>query len=107
MEVEIDALQKNKTWELTELPPGKTPIGCKWVYKVKLKADKTVKKHKARLVTKGYTQQLGIDYLETFSPVARITTTRTFLAVVVSRNWHIHQMDINNAFLHGDLNETV
>ncbi|MDV3200001.1 MAG: reverse transcriptase domain-containing protein, partial [Candidatus Phytoplasma australasiaticum] len=107
MDAEITALQQNSTWELTDLPPGKVPIGCKWVYKTKLKADGSVERYKARLVAKGYTQQLGIDYLETFSPVARMTTIRTFLSVAVSMNWHIHQMDINNAFLHGDLNEEV
>nr|GLL42026.1 uncharacterized protein LOC109184712 [Ipomoea trifida] len=107
MNVEIKALQDNATWELTDLPPGKTPIGCKWVYKIKLRADGSVECYKARLVAKGYTQQLGIDYIETFSPVARLTTIRTFLAVAASRAWHIQQLDINNAFLHGDLDEEV
>lgn len=107
MNVEIKALQDNSTWELTDLPPGKTLIGCKWVYKIKLRVDGSVESYKARLVAKGYTQQLGIDYIETFSPVARLTTIRTFLAVAASRAWHIHQLDINNAFLHGDLDEEV
>lgn len=107
MKAEITALQENRTWELIDLPPGKTLIGCKWVYKVKLNVDDPVEWHKARLVAKGYTQQLDIDCLETFSPLARLTTIRTFLVVVVSKAWHIHQLDINNAFLHGDLNEEV
>lgn len=107
MDAEIKALQENATWELVDLPLGKSPIGCKWVYKIKLKADGSVERYKARLVAKGYTQQLGIDYIETFSPVARITTIRTFLAVAASRAWHIHQLDINNAFLHGDQDEEV
>lgn len=107
MNAEIKALQENNTWELTDLPSGKTPIGCKWVYTIKLKADGSIERYKARLVAKGYTQQLGIDYIETFSPVARITTIRTLLPVASSRAWHIHQLDINNAFLHGDLTEEV
>ncbi|XP_019189879.1 PREDICTED: uncharacterized protein LOC109184338 [Ipomoea nil] len=107
MNAEIRALQENNTWELTELPTSKIPIGCKWVYKVKLKADGSIERYKARLVAKGYTQQLGIDYIETFSPVARITTIRILLAVASSRAWHVHQLDINNAFLHGDLTEEV
>lgn len=107
MQAEIKALQENNTWEVTELPPGKTPIGCKWVFKTKLKADGTIERCKARLVAKGFTQQFGVDYLETFSPVARITTIRVFLSIAASKAWHIHQMDVNNAFLHGDLNEEV
>ncbi|XP_019184566.1 PREDICTED: uncharacterized protein LOC109179511 [Ipomoea nil] len=107
MQCEIDALVENKTWVLTDLPPGKTPIGCKLVYKVKHRADGSIERHKARLVAKGYTQQLGVDYVETFSPVARMTTIRTFLAVAVAKGWDIKQLDINNAFLHGDLDEEV
>ncbi|XP_019190296.1 PREDICTED: uncharacterized protein LOC109184713 [Ipomoea nil] len=108
MRAEIQALQDNNTWVLTELPPGKNPIGCKWVYKVKLKADGSIERYKARLVAKGYTKQLGVDYLETLSPVARMTTIRTFLAIAMIKGWHVHhQLDINNAFLHGDLEEDV
>ncbi|XP_019156522.1 PREDICTED: uncharacterized protein LOC109153165 [Ipomoea nil] len=107
MNAEIVALQDNHTWELTDLPPGKTLIGCKWIFKVKLRSDGTVERHKARLVAKGFTQQFGVDYLETFSPVARLTTIRTLLAVTTSKDWNIHQMDVNNAFLHDDLNEDV
>ncbi|XP_031131698.1 uncharacterized protein LOC116033084 [Ipomoea triloba] len=106
MTAEIQALENNSTWELTDLPLEKIPIGCKWVFKTKLKSDGTIERHKARLVVKGYTQQLSVDYLETFSP-ARITTIRTFLRVATSKAWHIHQLDINNAFLYGDLNEEV
>lgn len=90
MAAEIQDLEANKTWVIIELLAGKEPIGCKWVYKVKHKANGSVERCKVRLVVKGFTQQLGIDYIETFSPVARITTIRTFLAVAISQRWFIH-----------------
>ncbi|KAF5447406.1 hypothetical protein F2P56_032960, partial [Juglans regia] len=104
---EIKALELNKTWELAILPPNKIAIGCKWVYRVKFKADGTIDRYKARLVAKGYTQQEGLDYFDTFSPVAKMTTVRTLLSIAAIKNWHLHQLDVNNAFLHGDLNEEV
>ncbi|XP_019181694.1 PREDICTED: uncharacterized protein LOC109176759 [Ipomoea nil] len=107
MEEEIRALEQNGTWELVDLPPSKKPIGCRWVYKIKHKADGTIERYKARLVAKGYNQVLGIDYLDTFSPVAKVTTIRTLLAVAAAKGWHLHQMDVSNAFLHGDLDEEV
>ncbi|XP_019164275.1 PREDICTED: uncharacterized protein LOC109160431 [Ipomoea nil] len=107
MESEIEALVQNNTWTLTDLPKGKSQIGCRWVYKVKHKADGSIERYKVRLVVKGYTQQLGVDYIETFSPVARMTTIKTFLALAISRGWDIQQLDINNDFLHGDLKEEV
>ena len=105
MKKKIKALQDNRTWYITELPPNKTPIGCKWVYKIKRKADGTIERYKARLVAKGFTQLEGIDYLDTFSPVAKHTTIRLILALAAAKNWHLHQLDVDNAFLHGDLNE--
>ena len=81
MSAELSALEANHTWSLTTLPPGKHPIGCKWVYKVKLKADGSLERYKARLVVKGYTQQEGLDYSKTFSPVAKFSTVRTLLAI--------------------------
>jgi hypothetical protein len=107
MQAEISALEQNNTWELTNLPPHKHAIGCKWVFKIKHRSDGTIERYKARLVAKGYTQSEGIDYYETFSPVAKLTTVRCLLAIAAVKGWFLHQLDINNAFLHGDLDEEV
>ena len=87
-------------------PPNRPIIGCKWIYIVKPSTDKD-HKYKARLVAKGFLQEGDIDYHETFSPVIKITTIQILLALAVSQNWHIQQLDISNAFLHGDLKEII
>ncbi|KAI3776447.1 hypothetical protein L1987_46232 [Smallanthus sonchifolius] len=107
MKNEIHALEQNNTWSLQELPAGKKPIDSKWIYKIKYKPNGEIERYKARLVAKGFTQMEGIDYHDTFAPVAKLVTVRTLLALAVKRNWHIHQLDVNNAFLHGDLEEEV
>ncbi|KAH9293226.1 hypothetical protein KI387_041571, partial [Taxus chinensis] len=76
MDTEYDSLMKNQTWELVDLPIGKKPIGCKWVFKTKYKVDRSIDKHKACLVAKGYAQKEGIDYEETFAPTVKIKTIR-------------------------------
>jgi len=107
MHDEISALERNHTWMLTDFPQHKNVIGCKWVYKIKHNADGSIERYKARLVAKGYTQIEGLNYLDTFSLVAKITTVRLLLALAASNKWFIRQLDVNNAFLHRDLNEEV
>ncbi|GKD05780.1 uncharacterized mitochondrial protein-like protein [Tanacetum coccineum] len=107
MNNEISTPESNHTWVLTSFPSNKHPIGSKWVYRIKYNANGSVDKYKARLVEKGHTQQEGFDYTETFAPVAKLVTVKTILDVSSINNWPVHQLDINNAFLHDDLNEEV
>ncbi|GJR28421.1 putative RNA-directed DNA polymerase [Tanacetum coccineum] len=107
MNLEMEALNRNGTWVITELPVGRKPIGNKWVWKVKYKSTGDVERFKARLVAKGYNQKEGIDYDETFSPVVKIVTVRCILSLAVFNNWSVYQLDINNAFMYGDMEEDV
>ncbi|KAA0055577.1 Cysteine-rich RLK (RECEPTOR-like protein kinase) 8 [Cucumis melo var. makuwa] len=103
---EMKAFEKNNTWEICALPKGHKLVGCKWVLTLKYKADGTLDRHKARLVAKGFTQTYGVDYSETFSPVAKLNTVRV-LSVAVNKDWPLYQLDVKNAFLNGDLVEEV
>lgn len=107
MDEEIKVIEKNNTWELTDLPKGQKSIGVKWVYKTKLNADGEVDKYKARLVVKGYKQEYGIDYKEVFAPVVRLDTIRLVISVAAQNSWPIYQLDVKSAFLHGELQEDV
>ncbi|XP_071728755.1 uncharacterized mitochondrial protein AtMg00810-like [Rutidosis leptorrhynchoides] len=102
---EMEALHINQTWILTDLPPNRKPIGCKWIYRIKYKSNGEIERYKARLVAKGFSQTEGVDYDETFSPVVKMVTVRCVLTLAVNNGWLLHQLDINNAFLYGDLDE--
>jgi Reverse transcriptase (RNA-dependent DNA polymerase) len=107
MAQELNALATNSTWILVLSNLEQNIIGCKWIYKIKRKADGTIERYKARLVAKGYNQESGIDYHETFSPVVKPTTIPVVLSIATSKKWSIHQLDVNNVFLHRDLQEQV
>ncbi|KAH9094955.1 hypothetical protein Ae201684P_004220 [Aphanomyces euteiches] len=102
-QVEYDLLIENGTWTLTDLPPGREALKCKWLWRMKFDADGKLTKYKARLVLKGYMQQYGIDYLEIFAPVLRMNALRLLLCLVAHHAWKIRQMDVKTAFLNGTL----
>jgi len=107
MNAEIKALEVNNTWIFTDLSQHKTAIGCKWVYKIKHRFDGSIEIYKSRLVAIGYTQIKGQDYLDTYSTVAKLTTIRLLLALVVVNRWYLKKLDVKYTFLHSDLNEEV
>jgi transposase InsO family protein len=107
MEEEMHALELNHTWDLIPNPAGTSIVGCRWVFTVKQNPDGTVDRLKARLVAKGFTQTYGLDYTETFSPVAKLNSIRIIISLAANLDWPLHQLDVKNAFLHGDLTETV
>jgi hypothetical protein len=100
-------MRKNKVWELVSLPNNRKPIGCKWIFKMKLNAAGQVEQYKARLVAKGYTQREGVDFMETFSPVAKFTYIRIISALTLYYDLELQQMDVKTAFLHGHLEEEI
>ncbi|XP_062544965.1 uncharacterized protein LOC134211764 isoform X1 [Armigeres subalbatus] len=107
MRDEYEALIANDTWTLTELPPGRKPIKCKWVYKTKYDANGNVDRHKARLVVKGFSQRKGVDYDETYSPMVRHSSLRYLFALSAKHGFYIDQMDATTAFLQGELTEEI
>jgi histone deacetylase 1/2 len=107
MEAEFDALISNRTWTLVPRPPGTNIVGSKWIFKTKFRPDGSVDKHKACLVARGFTQQQGIDYHDTFSPVVKPVTVCLVLSLAISRGWCLRQIDVSNAFLHGFVEEDV
>nr|GEU74250.1 ribonuclease H-like domain-containing protein [Tanacetum cinerariifolium] len=107
MEAELIALERNKTWTVTSLPTCHKPITSKWVFKTKYKPNGHVERLKARLVVRGFNQKEGLDNKHTFSPVAKLATVRVLIAIATTKQWPLHQLDINNAFLHGYIDEDI
>lgn len=107
MAEEWSALERNDTWELTELPPDRQAISCKWVFKVKRNSDGQIERFKARLVVRGFSQRPGLDYGETFAPVATIDSIRILLALAASKRMKLLHFDITTAFLNGNLEEEI
>lgn len=102
---ELDSIYQNHTWSLIPATDNMNILGCRWVFTVKLKADGSLDKPKARLVAKAFNQEEGVDFIETYSHVVQTSTILIILFVATSKNWSITQLDIKNAFLHGDLQE--
>ena len=107
MEEEMRRIVELGTWDLVPKPADTNIVGCKWVYKVKCDQRGEVSRYKARLVAQGFTQVPGVDYIDTFAPVAKFSTLRVLLAIAASHDWEIHQMDVKNAYLNGKLTETI
>jgi hypothetical protein len=104
---EMDSIMSNGTWEITDCPNGCKPIGCKWIFKKKLRPDGTIEKYKASLVAKEFKQKEGDDFFDTYFPIARITTIIVLLALAASHGLHIHQMVVKIAFLYVELDEEI
>lgn len=107
IEEEMQALYNNQTWTLVPRPKNVNVIGSKWIFQTKFKEDGSVERHKARLMTQGYSQIEGLDFEETYNPVIKPTTIRVVLAIAVTSSWKIKQLDVKNAFLHGFLNKAL
>ena len=107
MDHEVEALVSRGTWTLVPCPADANIVTCKWVFTIKYHPNGTITRHKARLVARGFTQAYGIDYTETFLPVVRLNSVRMLLSLAVNEAWSLHQLDVSNAFLYGDLEEQV
>lgn len=107
MEDEMRALRQNNTWTLVPRSDSMNVVGCKWVFCTKIKVDGTLDRLKARLVAKGFHQEEGVDFLETFSPIVKPGTICIVLAIATVHGWPTRQLNVSNAFLHGDLSIPV
>ncbi|WJZ84735.1 hypothetical protein VitviT2T_004328 [Vitis vinifera] len=107
MDDELKALEETNTWNIVHLPPGKHVVGCRWVYRFKFNPDGSIERPKSRVVAQGFTQHFGVDYKETFAPVAKMSTVKVLLSIAANHGWSLSQMDVKNAFLHGELEEEV
>jgi len=107
MRKEIQALLANKTWTLVSFHPSMNVVGSRQVYRIKRRFDGSIERYKASLVARYFTQQEGIDYSKTFSPIIKQATVRLVSSIIISYNWKIHQLDIHNTFLNGILDEEV
>ena len=107
IEIELLKLKENQTCDTVPCPPSIKPLGSKFVFTIKICSDGSIDRYKAILVVLGNKQQFGLNYEETFAPVAKMTTVRTIISIFASETWQIHQLDVKNAFFHGDLKEEV
>jgi hypothetical protein len=104
---ELEAIERNNTWELVELPAHTKAIEVKWVFKLKHNVDGSIARHKARLVARGFLQREGLDYSEVFAPVARLETVRLVVALACNQGWSTFHLDVKSTFLNGPLEEEV
>lgn len=107
VDLEFEAMEANNTWDVTSLPKGKKSVDCRLLYSLKFNANGILERRKVRLVAKGYTQKEGLDFNQTFSPIAKMVTIKLLLKISASKRWVLHQLDISNAFLNGDLTEEI
>ena len=107
MKEELSMIEKNQTWQLVKRPTNRKVIGVRWVFRTKLNVDGSINKHKARLVVKGYAKIFGVDFSDTFAPVARLDTIRLLIAIVAHRGWRVYQLDVKSAFLNDILKEEL
>ena len=103
----MNSLKKNTTWELVSLPLGRKLVQCKWVFRKNVTVDGSTCKYKSIIVSKGFSQVQGVDYHETFAPVAKMDSIRLVLVISASKHWEVHHMDVKSAFLHGNIHEEI